>query len=224
MFQIQAYFHDGSRQGCSVNIKPDECPICHVGIEPTYCIAYCSLIDKNIEVIWRCPNNSCSRLFISYYENGNYKNSVPNFPEKPIIDERIIQISNRFYNIYTHALAAKAYDLTELVGAGLRKALEILIKDFCISKNSSETETIKKNSLHDCIEQYCDGHVKKCAHKCRVLGNDETHYERKYESKDISDLEKLIQATLYWIGAELISDSCDEIKIQVKGQLKNNGI
>jgi hypothetical protein len=34
------------------------------------------------------------------------------------------------------------------------------------------------------------------------LGNDETHYGRKWEGKDLTDLKKLISLTLNWIQAE----------------------
>ena len=35
------------------------------------------------------------------------------------------------------------------------------------------------------------------------LGNDETHYVKKWENKDITDLKNLIDLTLAWIGLEL---------------------
>ncbi len=31
------------------------------------------------------------------------------------------------------------------------------------------------------------------------LGNDQTHYLRKWEDKDLADLKRLIQLTLHWI-------------------------
>lgn len=35
------------------------------------------------------------------------------------------------------------------------------------------------------------------------LGNDETHYTRKWEDKDINDLKSIIELTLHWIESEI---------------------
>lgn len=210
--QIKAYFLNGDSNNYSIYSRPEECPICHFKIEPKYCTAYYSNdLGKNATVVWRCPRQSCFRLFISYYEGGQYQSSEPNYPKKIVVDENIFQISKRFCEIYEQALAAKSYRLPELVGMGLRKALEILIKDYCIWKQPDEVEKIKELKLASCINKYCDGHVKACAHKSRVLGNDESHYDKKYEDQDIDDLEKLIKATLHWIGAELIAESYSDL-------------
>ena len=37
------------------------------------------------------------------------------------------------------------------------------------------------------------------------LGNDETHYVRKWEDKDISDLKRLIKLTVNWIENNLLT-------------------
>jgi hypothetical protein len=205
---FKVYFEDGSNNIYHVISRPDTCPRCHVTIRPIFERAYyiASEYDEVMAVL-RCPNLSCGRLFFSIFKDQKFSYSEPSYPQKPNLDETIIDISNRFYDIYFQALAAKSMNLIELVGVGLRKSLEILIKDYCISRNPSAAEKIKSSSLYDCIEQYCDRFVKKCAHATRVLGNDEAHYERKYHDKDINDLEKLIAATIHWIGAELIANS-----------------
>lgn len=48
--------------------------------------------------------------------------------------------------------------------------------------------------------------VKSCATKAVWLGNDETHYERKWEDRDINDLKILIQLTLHHIESELLTE------------------
>jgi hypothetical protein len=37
------------------------------------------------------------------------------------------------------------------------------------------------------------------------LGNDETHYVRKWENKDINDLKRLIAMTVAWVEIELFT-------------------
>lgn len=43
------------------------------------------------------------------------------------------------------------------------------------------------------------------------LGNDESHYTRKFTSKDINDLKKFIDATIYCISLKLLSETADEV-------------
>lgn len=38
------------------------------------------------------------------------------------------------------------------------------------------------------------------------LGNDETHYVRKWEASDISDLKMLIDLTAHWMTSELLTE------------------
>jgi hypothetical protein len=40
------------------------------------------------------------------------------------------------------------------------------------------------------------------AKRAAWLGNDETHYIRKWEDKDLDDLKKLIKLTVLWIEME----------------------
>jgi hypothetical protein len=44
------------------------------------------------------------------------------------------------------------------------------------------------------------------AERATWLGNDETHYVRKWEDKDINDLKILIKVTLHWIEMELLTE------------------
>jgi hypothetical protein len=39
------------------------------------------------------------------------------------------------------------------------------------------------------------------------LGNDETHYERRWEDKDIDDLKRLITLTVNWIHNDLLTEA-----------------
>lgn len=52
--------------------------------------------------------------------------------------------------------------------------------------------------------------IKNLAKASIWIGNDETHYVRKYEDKDIKDLKRFISATVAYITYELIADSAQE--------------
>jgi len=97
--------------------------------------------------------------------------------------------------------------LDEIAGVGYRKALEFLIKDYCITENSDAEEEIKTKPLMQVINSYMDEapKVKSCATKAVWLGNDETHYVRKWKDKEIKDLKILINLTIHHIEAEIMT-------------------
>ncbi|WP_243349019.1 DUF4145 domain-containing protein [Parabacteroides sp. FAFU027] len=194
---------------------PNHCPFCHQVITPNY--LYGHLNYDTLEVILICPNNVCNKSFIGYYDEINipynryyqYNNqtSLGNLKEKEF-SETINSISTNFTLIYNQSLAAEQYQLIEICGVGYRKALEFLIKEYLIQKNKSEQEKIEKKLLGSCINEYVDDvRIKKVAKRAVWLGNDETHYIRKWEGKDLSDLKKLIDLTVHWIEMEALTKS-----------------
>ena len=48
-----------------------------------------------------------------------------------------------------------------------------------------------------------DARIKEVAKRAAWLGNDETHYVRIWEEKDVSDLKQLINLTVRWIENEI---------------------
>lgn len=108
--------------------------------------------------------------------------------------------------IYDQALVAESQSLSQMVGIGIRKSLEFLIKDYAILQNPDKAEEIKKETLAKCISLYiADQNVKECAKRAAWLGNDETHYMRKWEMKDIGDLKRLVRLTVNWIDNVLLT-------------------
>nr|WP_255259901.1 hypothetical protein [Lentibacillus sp. CBA3610] len=89
---------------------------------------------------------------------------------------------------------------------GYRKALEFLIKDYLIYlDNEAETEFLKM-PLGQCINKLGNHNIKEIAKRAAWIGNDETHYIRKWKNKDINDLKKLIEVTVYFIAMEVVSN------------------
>lgn len=78
------------------------------------------------------------------------------------------------------------------------------MKDYLIHKYPDDENKIKENHRFDSlIKQYVtDDKVKFLASRASWLGNDQAHYTRKWEDKDITDLKRLIKTTLYWVSAE----------------------
>ena len=86
---------------------------------------------------------------------------------------------------------------------GYRKAFEFLIKDYLIKNRSNDANAIKSAMLGACINNYVtDTNTKNVAKRVTWLGNDETHYERRWVDKDLSDLKTMINLAIHWIEAE----------------------
>lgn len=88
---------------------------------------------------------------------------------------------------------------------GYRKSLEFLIKDFLIYKNPEDKEKIvSDHKFANVIKTYVeDKKIKDMASRASWLGNDHSHYFKKWTDKDVQDLKVLIKTTLFWVQAEL---------------------
>lgn len=194
---------------------PDKCPFCHFSVAPQSVTASSSVSRSMFELVCKCPRFECSRLFVAHYRMhpGRYKkyellSVLPITPEPLTFPETIASLSPSFETIYNQANAAESYQLHEIAGAGYRKALEFLIKDYCISIHPPELkESILNKFLGACIREYIDDRrIKECAQRAAWLGNDETHYIRKWKDKDIKDLKILIRLTVNWIENVMLTD------------------
>lgn len=97
-------------------------------------------------------------------------------------------------------------NLNQICGVGYRKALEFLIKDYLISKESDAQtiENIKSKFLNNCIQDNVQNeNIKNVAKRAVWLGNDETHYIRVWADKDVNNLKQLIDLTVRWIENEV---------------------
>ena len=160
-----------------------------------------------------CPNDDCSRAFIAYYTiypNNKHttftgRTSIGTLVSKSF-SESIKKISPQFVVIYNQAYASEQQGLFEICGVGYRKALEFLIKDYTISKNEEAKGKIEKALLAEVIKKYVDdSKIKSVATRAAWLGNDETHYLRKWEGKDLQDLIRLIDLTVHWMEMETLT-------------------
>lgn len=194
---------------------PEECPLCHYKITP-------DIVSKNVVVIdlntahfalsLFCPN--CKQMFIADYGSGleNPRYIAPQSVPTESFDPSIQSLSEGFVRIYNQAYAAESYKLDEIAGMGYRKALEYLIKDFIISMNPEDAETVKKMELGNCIANKLNNpRLQSTAARAAWIGNDFTHYTRKFTEYDISDLKRFIKAVLYWIMSELTTDEADSL-------------
>lgn len=193
----------------NIDKYPDFCPHCHKHQVPKYIsrVQY----HRIIEAFFQCTNTHCNKGFIAYYyDNTLQRLSIGTFLNQEF-SEIIKTISPLFSIIYNQAYFAEQNKLHQITGVGYRKALEFLIKDYAIKNNPSEEESIKKELLMKVITEYIDdSNIKNVAKRAVWLGNDETHYIRKWEDKDLSFLIKLIDLTIHWIEAEELTKTMIE--------------
>lgn len=189
-----------------INIVAMDCPFCHARITPKYLFLH----DDNLFAY--CPNSECNKHFVLrvyYTGTGSYISVCPNSRPTQKQFSKIIQIvSALFPEIYNQAFYAEQISLNQICGTGYRKALEFLIKDYLLSRISEEEserrEDIKNKFLGKCIsEDVANEQIKIVAKRAAWLGNDETHYVRKWTEKDVSHLKQLIELTVRWIENEI---------------------
>lgn len=166
--------------GVRIDKLPNHCPVCHKSISAVYSGRAKSMwkngssLNSHFDSIFECPSQDCGHLFIAHYERkSSSEDSVnafltlvgmsPSVYAQEQFSENIIALSPEFNKIYNQSLHAEQASLSEICGVGYRKALEFLIKDFCISENAPDTEKIKKMPLMQCISAYVeDIKVKDC--------------------------------------------------------------
>lgn len=204
---------------------PNMCPICNKVISPEKVSEQLNKKINLYSVFFKCP--ACEKCFISHYHYGESNTifheghryyelscvgSYPKRPEQITFDDSIVNMSPSFCEIYNQAYSAEVYELNQIAGIGYRKALEFLIKDYCIYRNPNKASEIKDTFLGQVINKFIDSNkIQTLAKASAWLGNDETHYIRKFEDKDINDLKRFINATKAYITYELISDEAEEL-------------
>lgn len=191
-----------------LNQLPDTCPVCSVSIYPTYIFVY----DKNrwtTELLCGCPRNECGALFFAeYFNTGNACIFQGCYPHSKVIKEfpeEVADISPEFVAIFNQAHHAEQEKLDLISGVAYRKALEYLIKDYVLKMFPDDAENkIKSIPLMQVIQKFIsEPNIKSMAERATWLGNDETHYVRKWEDRDLKDLKNLIDLTVYFISLSL---------------------
>lgn len=196
----------------NVDKYPDTCPYCHEKINPR---AYAGVISPAdiLNILFVCPNGQCNFSFLAFYDytsrdHGLFVRTSFGKPQRKVFSQIIIDVSVKFSKIYQEAFYAEQQNLLEISGVGYRKSLEFLIKDFCIRNNPTENEKILSAPLMQVINKYVDDvRIKEVAKRAVWLGNDETHYVRQWDDKDIHSLKTLIDLTVHWIEAEEMTKS-----------------
>lgn len=125
----------------------------------------------------------------------------------------ISDLSPQFVEIYHQSENAEAIGLNQISGMGYRKALEFLVKDYAIHKNSDKKNEIEKAFLSACIKNYIENpKIQTLAEKSVWLGNNETHYVKEHMDRNVSDLKIFIKACANYIEMDLTVEDAGTIQ------------
>jgi hypothetical protein len=211
MYTVQGYKQNGNPAELLIEESVDFCPFClrtqNLNRENVF------VIDNPFEaasIVYRCNTRDCQNPFLVKYEcdpmDGIYKvHSI--YPQQKFrrrtFPDAVENISPAFVSIYNEALSAENSNLKEVAGAGYRKALEFLIKDYCISEKNAEENKVKSSPLMRCIEDHIDSYkLKEMAKRAAWLGNDAVHYFTIWKTHDLQHLKELVKIMVNYIEDE----------------------
>lgn len=198
--------------------EPELCPQCKHAINPQS-LSY-NVYSDNTGAFLLCATylcKNCYQPFLAFHHchpavsSGGYECALvyvdPTRFERHAFEPCIMSLSPSFVEIYNQALAAESAKLDQISGVGYRKALEFLIKDYLIHLKPEDADAIKKMELGNCIaNKVSNDRIKAVASRSAWIGNDQTHYVQRFEDRDVEDMKKFIDACVYWIAMELITE------------------
>jgi len=193
---------------------PDACPICHRHSEYDFVRADVIDQDAGVQAIFKCAYGGCRQFFFCYYgrcPDGTLHAVRPVKPSPSAFSDEVKKISPQFVAIFSEAEEAAQNGLTQIAGPGYRKAFEFLIKDYAKFLKPDKASEIQSKFSGAVVNEFVpDARIQGVAKRVLWLGNDETHYLRKWTEHDIEDLVKLVRLAAHWIDIETLSKSYEK--------------
>lgn len=195
----------------NVNHTPETCPFCHCEINPQYISSHFHQQDgiKEYAILCSCPVPSCGKFFTASYNWDLYSNSWElagisfDNPLEIQLSPLISGISKNFSAIYDQSIKAEQSNLKELCWLGYSEALDILVRDFLISRFPSDAPILSDLPLIYCINDYInDERIKEIARRTGFRGNNNFFTLPKDEEINPEEVKRLIQIILRWIEIE----------------------
>ncbi|MBN2781902.1 MAG: hypothetical protein JXQ66_01530 [Campylobacterales bacterium] len=183
---------------------PRKCPICHYESEPIYKSGTIINYHK-IDIAFHCTN--CHHMFIGKYKKlqTNKYTLVDTWPKTlRNINFEIKDISPNFVKLYEESICAYDSELIQLAGIGLKKSLEILLKDFLLHLNQNDADVINKYTLEESMENFNKkinvieiSNINDCMKKSEC-------YNTKFEQSDIVRIKALINTISNAIRSQIL--------------------
>lgn len=202
-------------RGWNIDRFPAECPWCRATVAPIQMSAADTSPDaepaSRCVIVFQCPGVKCRSMFIARYRRveaaGRDYRLVGVDPSAKVIvsiDQIIEGLSPEFCATYQQAMQADAWGLDRIAGAGLRRALEFLVKAYAAHLAPESSATIEKAALGAVINAHLgDDRLRSGAELAAWIGNDETHVVRRWTAHDIRDLKALIRIVMTEVASAL---------------------
>lgn len=188
--------------------KPSVCPHCGFGTDAPLHQKGTFSFNGHYLFIATCTCTACGKNFFFSCEYNFGKTDYdpiiyPSIAFTPYSNDIFEKISPRFTDMYNQALQSEFHKNIELAAVGYRSALEILIKDYAINELGLNPEEVRSKKLCSAIGTYLNQEdLVKTADVVRILGNDYTHYERKYPQHDFELLKGYMEIFLKQIEVQ----------------------
>ena len=175
-------------------------------------------LENTVAFFVQCPRTKCKKFHIQAFpfkKNSLASSSIVEIGEKIPYTYKVKHVNNlpeivnntfpAFKTIYEQSLEAEAQGLDQISGVGYRKSIEFLIKEYVIHQNPDSLEDVKAKFLGKVINENLTEFPRiQALSKAAVwIGNDETHFVRIHDDKDIQDMKEFLTATALFISAEL---------------------
>lgn len=212
MFETKRYMCNLSNVSSNVVYFdiPTICPHCNAFVQPKIVDNRLLTFNKDnclLIIVFKgeCCNNS---FYGTYSYSNNNATLLDIYPHLKSISlpEKIKQLSPRFTNLYEQSYTAEQNNHIELAGSGYRNAIEVLIKDFAIKKLNAPKKDVCNMKLYDAIGSFLKevNIDTSAADVVRVLGNDYTHYQRKYDDIDFIVVKKYLEIFIQQVETKLL--------------------
>ncbi len=196
---------------------PNICPHCGKTMNPHVYRGFSEFEaydpGSEIGILAQCTMLECKKFFaLGYTYTPSKKFLLTNYTYNPPIEislpKNIIKVSEKFVEIYSQSTQAESAGLDQIAGVGYRKSTEFLIKDYAIRNNPDDKDKIEKMFLGKVIDHYLNDFEKlqNLVKASTWIGNDETHYVRRHEDKDIKDMKNFILSAAHFIAADYDAD------------------
>lgn len=191
---------------------PNICPHCSQVMTPDIICKTDHIVNfirgcHVFSILVKCVH--CQEFYALTYEtnldNGNYPTLITYTYSKTVdydLPREVEEFSPKFKEIYKQAQIAELYNLNHIAGMGYRKSIEFLIKDYLITVKKLDETTISKLTLMQAINNLDNDSIKILATASTWIGNDETHYTRKHEDKNITDIKRYLRTLATYLTGE----------------------
>ncbi|MGB4587770.1 MAG: DUF4145 domain-containing protein [Clostridiaceae bacterium] len=198
-------------RGSKVKVEiPKTCPHCHEINTPNIVSDHTSVHFPfdSLGLLMQC--SSCSQYFaLAFNLYDGQRTHLIEFTYLPNIKydmpDELDEISPLFREIYSQSQVAESMELYHVAGVGYRKAIEFLVKDYLIFKDSDKEQHIKTLHLSNAINKISSEQIKDLALAATWIGNDETHYLRKIEGKTLEHMKKFLKVLAYSVSSDVIA-------------------